>query len=428
MADVMTQVEAIRIRAELLSLFKPSGPVGHRELFQGRRQQIDRVLSAVSQSGQHVILFGERGVGKTSLARLAHEFWGEFMRDITGFTALSYPCEPTDTFGTIWANVAEDLEYEYQKRERPLPTGETWSNTFSEVVHQGGTPHSVRRLLDLTNDTFIVVIDEFDRVSDEETVQQFASLIKALSDHLAPSTLILVGVADTVDDLIEEHASIDRATIQVHLPRMSRAELLSIIENAYDKAGIAAEPDVLNLMATLSQGLPHYAHRLGQEAGFAAVNRDSLVVEHRDVDRAVEQAIAQTHESTSNAFVQATRSPQKEALFGKVLLACALAATDDLGFFSAADVRTPLERVAGKRYEIPSFVGHLKKFGESAKGEVLQVVGDDWKRRYRFANPLLRPYVVLRGIQDGAIDSATIRDFDPTARESSDDDGQPRLL
>ena len=349
------------------------------------------------------------------------------MRDIAGFTALSYPCEPTDTFGTIWANVAEDLEYEYQKLERPLPAGETWINTFSEVVHQGGTPHSVRRLLDLTNETFIIVIDEFDRVSDSETVQQFASLIKALSDHLAPSTLILVGVADTVDDLIEEHASIDRATIQVHLPRMSRSELLSIIENAYDKAGIAAAPDILNLMATLSQGLPHYAHRLGQEAGFSAVNRDSLAVEHQDVDRAVGQAITQTHESTSSAFVQATQSPQREALFGKVLLACALSTTDDLGFFSAADVRDPLERVAGKRYEIPNFVGHLKKFSESARGGVLQVIGDDWKKRYRFANPLLRPYVVLRGIQDGAITSDTISEFDPTSHEHTDD-GQKRLL
>ena len=427
MPDILTQAEAIRIRAELLSLFKPSGPVGQRELFQGRRQEIDRVLSAVSQSGQHVILYGERGVGKTSLARLTHEFWGDFMRDIAGFIALNYPCEPTDTFGTIWANIAEDLEYEYSKRERQLPSGETWGNIFSEVTHQGGTPHSVRRLLDLTSDTFIIVIDEFDRVDDEETVQQFASLIKALSDHLAPSTLILVGVADTVDDLIEEHASIDRATIQVHLPRMSRTELLSIVQNAYDKAGIAAEPDVLNLMARLAQGLPHYAHRLGQEAGFAAVDRNSLTVERQDVDRAVEQAIAHTHESIHTAYLQATVSPQREALFDKVLLACALARTDDLGFFTAASVRTPLERVAGKRYEIPSYVGHLKRFSEAPKGEVLQVAGDHWKKRYRFANPLLRPFVVLRGVRDGMLEMAALSEFDPDEDEPTEP-GQSRLL
>ena len=249
---------------------------------------------------------------------------------------------------------------------------------------------------------------------------------KGLSDYLAPSTLILVGVADTIDDLIEEHASIDRAAIQVHLPRMSRSELLSIIENAYGKAGISAEPETLEQMAKLSQGLPHYAHRMGQEAGFAAVERESLLVESEDVDRAIEMAIKHTHESIRMAYLQATVSPQRGALFGTVLLACAIAPTDDLGYFTAADVCAPLQRVAGKRYDIPSFVGHLKKFSEPPKGEVLQMVGGDWKKRYRFTDPLLRPYVVLRGIHDGVIDAAILSEFGAEPDEPSGDDGHPR--
>ena len=314
---MQAQADAIRARVDLATIFNPSGPVSHRDLLQGRVEERGRLLSAVSHHGQHAILFGERGVGKTSLASLTHE--------------------------------------------------------------------------------------------------------------LAPSTLILVGVADTVDDLIEDHSSIDRATLQVSLPRMSRPELRSIIENAYDRVGISTTPHLYDLMADLAQGLPHYAHRLGQEAGFASVERGSLVVNAQDVTYAVDMAIELSQESIRKAYRQATASPRKDALFGKVLLACALARGDDLGFFAPSDVRKPLEYVTGRTYDFPQFVRHLEQFTSHARGAVLQVAGERRRRRYRFANPLLRPYVVLRGIQDRIIATEALSEFDPESEESSDD-GQARLL
>lgn len=414
--DVLAQADAARARVDLARTFNPSGPVRDRELLQGRVDEIARVLSAVSQPGQHVILFGERGVGKTSLASLTHEFWLDFARDATvGIVPLRYNCEPADTFGTIWAHVAELLTDEYAKRGQPLPAGDAWLDLHAEITHEAASAHSVRRFLDLTNETSIIVIDEFDQVGDAHTIQQFASLIKALSDHLAPSTLILVGVADTVDDLIEDHASIDRATTQVALPRMSRAELRSIVENAYGQIGLSAAPELYDLMAGLAQGLPHYAHRMGQEAGFAAVERESLLVDRRDVDRAVAMAIEHTQESIRMAYRLATASPRPDALYDRVLLACALARSDELGYFAPSGVRAPLERVTGKAYDYPQFARHLKQFAAPRRGEVLQVSGGSRQRRYRFANPLLRPYVVLRGINDGVISADAVGEFEPRA-------------
>lgn len=426
--DILTQAEAIRVRVELATIFNPSGPVSDTDLFQGRRSEIDRILSAVSQHGQHVILFGERGVGKTSLASLTHAFWANYARETTGFVALRYNCAPDDTFATIWARIAELLTDEYTKQDRSPPTGETWLDLLAEVTHEAGTPHSVRRLLDLMNELLIVVIDEFDQLSDEDSVQQFASLIKALSDHLSPSTLILVGVADSVDDLIESHASIDRATIQVALPRMSKRELGDIVRNRYDLAGLSAAPDLIGRIARLSQGLPHYAHRLGQEAGYSAVDRNRLSVNEQDVERAVEMAIEHTQKSIRMAYRDATRSNRRDALFDKVLLACALAHGDDLGFFAPSEIREPLERVAGKPYDFPQFVRHLQQFASSQRGQVLQVSGERRKRRYRFTNPLLRPYVVLEGVNAGTIDMGILSEFDAEGDASLEDDGQSRLL
>ena len=418
--DVLTQADAVRARVDLGQVFNPSGPVRRRELLQGRVDEIAHVLSAVGQPGQHVILFGERGVGKTSLASLTHEFWLDFARDSNGIIPLRYNCEPADTFGTIWAHIAELLTDEYAKRSQPLPAGEAWLDLHAEITHEVASAHSIRRFLDFTNETNIIVIDEFDQVGDKHTIQQFASLIKALSDHLAPSTLILVGVADTVDDLIEDHASIDRATIQVSLPRMSKAELRSIIENAYDQIGLSTTPDLYDLMAGLAQGLPHYAHRMGQEAGFATVERESIRIDQRDVDRAVAMAIEHTQESIRLAYRTATASPRKDALFDRVLLACALARSDELGYFAPSDIRKPLERITGKAYDYPQFARHLKQFISPRRGEVFQVSGESRRRRYRFANPLLRPYAVLRGINDGVISADAVSEFDTEADAPAD--------
>ena len=51
-------------------VFTPAVPVSERELFSGRIDQLRRVFDAINQHGQHAIIFGERGVGKTSLANI----------------------------------------------------------------------------------------------------------------------------------------------------------------------------------------------------------------------------------------------------------------------------------------------------------------------------------------------------------------------
>ena len=287
--------------------------------------------------------------------------------------------------------------------------------TFDLRVHNTDaqrTPHPIVSVAYyghiLDNPTVVVVIDEFDQIVDEGTDPSlFASTIKNLSDNLSHSTLILVGVADTVDELIEDHGSIDRALVQILMPRMHESELTEIIRKGYELIGLEADAGILEHMGSLAQGLPHYAHRFGQEAGYSAVDRDSNRVEKQDAEKAIHRAISQTNETIRFAYQRATTSPKKAALFRHVLLACALAEGDELGYFAAGDIRDPLFRVTQKRYDIAQFVGHLKKFC-SDRGPVLQSVGEQWKRRYRFNDPLMRPYVVLKGIDSGFISEAAM--------------------
>lgn len=194
------------------------------------------------------------------------------------------------------------------------------------------------------------------------------------------------------------------------------------------RGGIKAGPEVLDKMGRFAQGLPHYAHRFGQEAGYAALSRGSLEITSDDVNLAMQEAVNQTHETIRFAYHAATTSPQKDALFSKVILACTLAPRGESGYFAPADVRDPLYVVVGKRYAIPQYVSHLKKFCESNRGPVLESEGEDYRRQYRFINPLMRTYVILRGLQEEIIGEDTIQRFEHADDYATVRGRQARLL
>ena len=80
------------------------------------------------------------------------------------------------------------------------------------------------------NDVPIIVVDEFNEVSDPATPRLMANAIKGLSDAGVNATVIVVGVADDVNELIAGHESISRCCEEVLMPRMGQHELRDVID------------------------------------------------------------------------------------------------------------------------------------------------------------------------------------------------------
>jgi len=87
--------------------FTPSAPVSRLDMLAGRIAQIQDVANAVSQRGQHVALYGERGVGKTSLANVLAELFDA--PDLPHFQAVLVNCGTDDSYATIWNNIFVEL-------------------------------------------------------------------------------------------------------------------------------------------------------------------------------------------------------------------------------------------------------------------------------------------------------------------------------
>ena len=122
----------------------------------------------------------------------------------------------------------------------------------------------------------------------------------------------------------------------------------------------------------------------------------------RDVDDAVERAVARAQGSVVEAYRQATAA-RGDAIYPQVLLACALAGEDEYGFFGADEIAEPLSRILGRPTKPLTFAKHLDRMAADERGPVLEKQQGTGPRRYRFENPLLQPYVLMRGLSEGAV-------------------------
>lgn len=265
---------------------------------------------------------------------------------------------------------------------------------LGETAPANITPDDVRRTLD--------------KLVDPTAKALLANTIKSLSDYGVHATLILVGVAKSVTELLREHESIGRALIQIPMPRMKPAELAEIIDKRLPRVGMTITPLAKAQIVALSRGLPFYTHLLGQHAARQAVEEQVLRIDEAHVDKAEATCLEKAHHTIREQYHRATQSPRSGNIYKQVLLACALAEPDELGFFPAKALEVPLTAIMGRPYNVTMYGQHLKILNQTERGRILEVDGSPRRFIYRFEEPLMQPYVVMRGLAEGLITKETL--------------------
>ena len=399
---------------KLGNVFTPATPIHDTDLFAGRSGLMLRIADAVNQPGMHCILFGERGVGKTSLANILPAVISASVGADSLATAR-INCDTSDSYATLVRKLMQEI---LTVQELPrLGFGnltDYFETPISDRLPEQPTPNDLRLLMQSIPANWLLIVDEFDRFVDEESIRLMTDTIKVLSDYSVPATIILVGVADNVDALLREHQSIERCLTQVHMPRMTLEELRAIIDNGLRQVNMEVESEVAWQIPTVSQGYPHYTHLLTLHAARSAVENGRSTVNGDDITAAINESIILSEHSIRTDYSTAVYSANKSAFFEPVLLACALAPTDDLNYFNARSAIAPLSHIMGRQMEVPAFSRHLDQFCQPTRGPVLHKIGQSRRYRYRFATPLMRPFVLLKGVSDGRITINDIEAFSNT--------------
>jgi Cdc6-like AAA superfamily ATPase len=132
----MTQQEKARLIVQCGRVFSPSAPVNSLDLFAGRINEIQKVSSAVNTRGRHTIMYGDRGVGKTSLANILQEV----LQDISDAKVVKINCNENDDYRSVWRRAFTKIPviYEAHQDEQDQRPTEYSLDQYLEPVRKVG--------------------------------------------------------------------------------------------------------------------------------------------------------------------------------------------------------------------------------------------------------------------------------------------------
>lgn len=265
-------------------VFTPSQPKPGRRQLTGRAAELDRIMQALCEDRSHVVLYSERGRGKTSLANNVVELLRR-----RGVIVARHTCEAESSFESIMRGLARDLPQALlttpidpaprQGCEAAFPPGPIGTRDVTELMSRLGCR------------SVVCVVDEFDRIADVATLTRVADTIKQLSDQGVPLLLMIVGVSENLEQILGRHPSIQRNLVAVQLPLLSDADIGSIIEKGGRQSGLSFPVGVVARVTALARGNPYMAQLLGLRLAQAVTARGETVVNEQDFDVAVARIV-----------------------------------------------------------------------------------------------------------------------------------------
>ncbi len=384
-------------------VFLPFTPIELVELFHGRQNEIHSITDALTMPGRHAVMFGERGVGKTSLANLI-----PFFTSWPDASTFRFSCSQNDTFETIFDGVLSMLGKE-SFISKKSSTREAGLNVAPIKLNNKTTneEHPTERFCIDTNSIFslikdnnvLIILDEFDRIKDPVVCDSIAELIKKLSDYGSKSKLLIVGVATTIDELIGAHPSAVRCLKQVPIRRMSNEEVQEIFAGGFDALSITLPNSLRLKLASISDGFPHYAHLLGLNLVFSTLERlvsdpggHPLAVITDDYLPAIRKSVDESIRSLEESYRRGTEtlSGKKTDLYKWILEAIAVQAEVEV---ENGTILQYVSKISGYPMKSQAISPHLGKLVNLEKRGVL-----DRPRTgiYKFRDPMLRAFIRMK--------------------------------
>ncbi|MBQ3259777.1 MAG: ATP-binding protein [Alistipes sp.] len=381
------------VRSGVRDVFTPNKPVDSIGLFCGRSNEVARIVESVNTDGLHVLLYGDRGVGKTSLARIT----GEILTK-SGVVEKCYikRCDRSDTFRTIVMHFLDSVGIKCAIKEsigvsgtigfKDCGFGQTSTKEMLNIDNID-SPSWVASKIEHIKGLFL--IDEFDVLKDDEDKKKIAELIKQLSDANSKLTIFVVGISKTARELIAGHPSVQRCVKEIHLKRMYDHELTAIIENGENRLQMTFAKDVKKRIVQISAGFPYFTHLLALKTAEEAIVIDKTTISKDDFRRAVTRSVDDLEGSLRDKYNSAINGNKKERNTN-ILLAAALCGED---IFRAQDLKLNYNTITKQnisQQELNNFL--TPNIISEGYTTILQRVG---KGLYRFNDPRMPSYIKL---------------------------------
>lgn len=380
------------LRSGVRKIFTPHQPIQSVNLFFGRSLEVSKLLEYLNTPGQHALLFGDRGVGKSSLANIAAEL---LLRLITNGNLIKKRCDSSDTFVSV---VREVLEYSgidpniiEQTKDSGIKLGVNVANVGSrKSVKRSGqfvnanSPSWVAKKIGHIEGLFL--IDEVDSLKDFNDKKKLAELVKQLSDDGAKLKILIVGIADSANDLTAGHPSVHRCLKETRLGRMEKSELQQIIIEGQKQVSLTFNPKAIDRIVNVSSGYPHFTHLLALKSAEDAIVNEKRTIEVQDVKKATNQAVLDAEGTLRKFYNDAVRSAN--TIEYKNIISAAATCNDEE--FKAKELRDQYLKLFKKGISQGALNNYLIRLVSDDGSKIIRRLG---KGVYRFSDPRMPSFI-----------------------------------
>jgi hypothetical protein len=412
-------------RALVLNAFSPAQELDEPSRFAGRRAQILALADALQTKGSVPLIFGDRGLGKSSLAvqgqliamgddallrhlgAVSHAIPSD-RAFLTVFVACSDEISQTSELLQALINAAEDvvpadeagdeatfLVDRSRRTKVSLKLFEAETTKRFGVAQERLTfenlslPEKLQRVTRTLNETFdapvLYIVDELDRMSDKTGL---ASVLKRLStDYLK---FMVVGIAQDWSDLILDHSSLERQVTPIRVPRMSPPELAEVVDLAArylerEGLGVRFSPEARTRLVQMSGGFPWFIHVIGQAALMLADDESVDVVDDRSVIHAIRGLVSnQFAQHFADTYQMAVRDSSQREIVLRAFAA-----------WKSADIPTSAIYPVVKNLGVRNPSIYMGQLCGDQYGSVLMKPGFQSQGLVRFRNQMFKQYVFL---------------------------------
>jgi len=393
-----------------------SQPLRSIEGLFGREKEISLIEEALYAEGRHAFIYGDRGVGKSSLAAAAASQYQS-----SDNRPIQVSCGPDTTFYQTIEEIAQHVvkkangkrKYNAESSLNLKIYTVKWKNEDREItIPSVDSIYSAVEAIEETANCHskcpVVVIDEFDQISSHDERKLFAVFLKALGDSCVGIKFIFTGVASSLQQLLGDHQSSFRQLLTIPLDRLNWTPRETIVKDALKSFGISVDPEVLYSIAKLSNGFPYYAHLITERLLWDAFNNESVVdlIGQDEFEEALRGAIAGIQAHLDEPYQKATlrrTNDYREIVWATADSESMLRYSHHL-FSSYLRIHEQLYGKDPSPEDCPlpkdKFMKRLANLKKPEYGGILESVTDR-KGIYSYRENFLRGYVAMKALEAG---------------------------
>lgn len=384
--------------ADVLSVFQPAKEISDPRRFSGRREQLIAGTQLLL-AGDHVFIYGSRGIGKSSLAKQLEVIASgnaQLLRDIGSpladesfdfATCFITRDESINNLNqllyrlTIDINCFEKFNYLHTLFGAPP---RYWDTTSLDPERVADFWRRATTIAKRHKNGLAIFIDEFELIKNHDG---FSSFIKAGQEKVI---FIITGIANTEKELVRDHQSIERQlnTGKLPLEEMTEDELRTVVTKAelLINNEIRFTEEAKQELVRVVRGQPYLLHLIGRQSFLGAFTSKKQEINTDGIQQSLKYvAQNKTDSSLETRYRKAIgHSTQRETVLR--------------AFAEAANISTHTSQVypiaESKGVTNPSYYAadlQKEQFGQ----ELIKVV----EQTYQFKDRLFQAYVIATPIR-----------------------------